>query len=49
MKTTRTYREAIIQDLSNEIKWARKEEVDDVILASDFNQDLKGKWMKTFI
>ena len=49
VQTIRTYREAMIQDLSNEIERAREEEVDDVILAGDFNQDLQGEQMKMFM
>ena len=43
VQTTRMYREAMLQDLSNEIERVREEEVDNVILASNFNQDLQGE------
>ena len=43
VKTTRKYREELLQNLSEEITKFREDNVNDVIITGDFNQDIQSE------
>ena len=49
VKTSRQYRDQLLDDIAEEIKIAKADDVNDFVIAGDFNQDIAGDQMQRFM